>query len=388
MGWTKHQIPFRAKDPNTGFFMECLVKAPNQIRKLDQLIECDLAINPLFFDPIIFVDFKDIYPTARNLTKVQDKVLVDVEQPSNFFPDINIPIDKNSLQNFFNSYPKVSFTKNEIEVAFNNKLAPSFIKRLKPGPLKICLIDSKLSPSYIGIDDIFITIPKTKTTMTHEVATKLLDLYKQYKTCTLCNLGQDRVARNIPSVVPARIGNTSVVGYPDPIPSNLIFFIGEAPGKIEEETNIPFNPEAPAGSILDKVIKAANIDINSCYFTNSVICRPISTDPGTQNTNPSISNIKTCNSRLKNEMAIVKPSIVVLLGRYAYTSFFGTEPKNVLSLTGWLNDDQTIYFMPHPSFIARELSFTAPENKADIKNKYLTHFRAIKEKYDRIVSKN
>ncbi len=71
----------------------------------------------------------------------------------------------------------------------------------------------------------------------------------------------------------------------------------------------------------------------------------------------------------------------MLLGRVAYRAFYGKDPKGVLDMLGWLNDKKTIYFAPHPSFVIRELSYASPEQKVDIKNKYLAHFAEINTKF-------
>ena len=389
LAYTKHQIPFRAMDSETGFFMECLIKAPPQIKSIYQEIECTLALNPLFFNPELIVRMDCIYPSARNLTKIQDGKLTLVETPMEFYPATNREFTSNSLEYFFSCYPKQAFTINEIEVAFNNKMPEYLKEKLVKAAPRICIIDSKLSDSYVGIEiqsSIMLPSQKEDKKMTHEFCQGLLDLYKQYKNCTLCNLGQERQTRNIPTVVPSRIGLVAVTKYSSPIPANMVAFIGEAPGRLEEEFNMPFHPGAPAGGVLDKVIQASGLNIDNCFFTNAVICRPTSDSPGSENGKPTIENIKVCNSRLKNEIAIVKPSVVVLLGRIAYISFFGTEPRNVLKLTGWLDEEQTIYFMPHPSYIVRELAASPEATKSVIKAKYLSYFQSVKDKYDLIVN--
>ena len=92
---------------------------------------------------------------------------------------------------------------------------------------------------------------------------------------------------------------------------------------------------------------------------------------------PNKDHIKACNTRLKNELAMMKPKIIVLLGKVAYTSFFGVEPPNVLGTLGWIDKGRRIYFVTHPSFVVRELSFAEQSKTADIKLNYLKHFQTI-----------
>ncbi len=84
------------------------------------------------------------------------------------------------------------------------------------------------------------------------------------------------------------------------------FLIGEAPGKEEDAVGIPF--VGSAGRRLDKLLALANIDINDCYLSNVVRCRP------PQNRDPRKKEIKACVDFLWQEIRLVKPQYVITLG--------------------------------------------------------------------------
>lgn len=375
MAWIKHVIPVRALDPNTGFFVEGYISAPPAIEKLDQSVEVTLAFLPIFTKNEITVKIKDIYPSIRKITRTVDKQQVEMPINTAFCPNKALPDHK--VVDLFNAYPKVSFTIKEIESFLNNKMSEEIKAMLIPNGIKQCMIDGIPNNCFSGVS--VLTNDNQPEKMAEKVMESLQEIYQEYNSCTRCELGQNRVARDCGEPTFGRLAMNKITSIENH--TDTVMFIGEAPGMQEEKTKIAFFPEAPAGGVLDKVIKAANIDYNKCYFTNSVLCRPESTNGTTQNGKPGVDHIKTCNTRLKNEIAIVNPKIIVLLGRVAYRAFYGKDPKGVLDMLGWLNDKKTVYFAPHPSFVIRELSYASPEQKVDIKNKYLAHFTEIKARF-------
>jgi DNA polymerase len=205
------------------------------------------------------------------------------------------------------------------------------------------------------------------------VANSIAELKEIYKDCTLCHLGTKRKTRGSP-VVFAR-GKDSKLD---------LFLIGEAPGTQEERDGIPFNPVAPAGGILDKVMKAVGIDQADCWISNSVICRPAPEEGEKgENGKPDAESIDYCNARLKNELAILQPKVVVLLGSVAYRAFYGKDIEQITKNVGWADQNGSIktYVLLHPSYIARQLSFAQKDETktAEIKQEYLNHWLEIKK---------
>ncbi|MGC2598759.1 MAG: uracil-DNA glycosylase [Nitrososphaeraceae archaeon] len=93
--------------------------------------------------------------------------------------------------------------------------------------------------------------------------------------------------------------------------------IGEAPGRSEDEQGRPF--VGKAGKILDYVLRETGINRSQIFITNLVKCRP----PG--NRIPTVDEVTTCRMYLDREFAFLKPKIIGLLGRTAYSTFIGGD---------------------------------------------------------------
>ncbi len=97
-----------------------------------------------------------------------------------------------------------------------------------------------------------------------------------------------------------------------------IILIGEAPGKNEDETGIPF--VGGAGKILDKALVNAGIARKDTFITNVVKCRP------PNNRIPTEEEIRICTDRyLKKEIDIISPKVICILGATALKSLLGLE---------------------------------------------------------------
>lgn len=86
-----------------------------------------------------------------------------------------------------------------------------------------------------------------------------------------------------------------------------LLFIGEAPGKNEDETGIPF--VGPAGQLLNVFFDAVGLDREKVYITNILKCRP------PQNRDPLPSEEKECIDFLHKQIEIINPKMIVCLGR-------------------------------------------------------------------------
>ena len=96
-------------------------------------------------------------------------------------------------------------------------------------------------------------------------------------------------------------------------PNADIVFIGEAPGKKEDEQGVPF--VGAAGKFLDKMLVQAGLDRGDVYITNIVKYRP----PG--NRDPSTAEKAAFLPYLLRELEIIKPKVVVTLGRHSMEYF-------------------------------------------------------------------
>jgi len=126
----------------------------------------------------------------------------------------------------------------------------------------------------------------------------LKEFHKSIKNCTKCVLSESRK-----QVVPGAGNNKA-----------NIMFIGEAPGKKEDEQGIPF--VGAAGKFLDEMLKSINLNREDVFIANTVKCRP------PKNRDPQDIEIQTCLPYLKKQIAIIKPKVIVTLGRFSLNLFF------------------------------------------------------------------
>ncbi len=92
-----------------------------------------------------------------------------------------------------------------------------------------------------------------------------------------------------------------------------IMFIGEAPGKKEDETGQPF--VGSSGRILDRMLADIRIKRKDIYITNVCKCRP------PENRDPNPEEIQVCWPWLEKQIAIIEPKIIITLGKYALNYF-------------------------------------------------------------------
>jgi len=109
--------------------------------------------------------------------------------------------------------------------------------------------------------------------------------------------------------------NTATQAVPgDGSQSAKIVFIGEAPGRKEDELGRPF--VGAAGKFLDEMLSFINLKRGEIYITNIVKYRP------PNNRDPLPEEKSACRQWLLEELAIIKPLLIVFLGRHAMNNFF------------------------------------------------------------------
>ena len=94
-----------------------------------------------------------------------------------------------------------------------------------------------------------------------------------------------------------------------------VIFVGEAPGKNEDKYGEPFI--GIAGKKLNSALEMAGVSRDNVYITNIVKCRP------PNNRVPKTDERNTCQEYLKEEIAIIKPKIICVLGNTAFNSVLG-----------------------------------------------------------------
>lgn len=126
---------------------------------------------------------------------------------------------------------------------------------------------------------------------------QLTELNKKMLKCSLCALCSNR------GRVVFGSGNSDA----------QILFVGEAPGKKEDELGIPF--VGSSGRILDKALESIHLKREDIYITNICKCRP------PENRDPLPEEIQECWPWLEKQIAIIDPKIIVTLGKFALNSF-------------------------------------------------------------------
>ena len=125
-------------------------------------------------------------------------------------------------------------------------------------------------------------------------------------------------------------------------PNAEIMFIGEAPGQKEDELGRPF--VGAAGKFLDELIESIGLKRSDVYISNVVKYRP------PQNRDPTPEEKEQCMPWLKMEIAIIKPKVIVPLGRHALGHFFTKlSITNAHGKPQKMTEQLTIFPIYHPA---------------------------------------
>jgi len=152
--------------------------------------------------------------------------------------------------------------------------------------------------------------------------------------CHLCNLAKTR---------------TNVV-FGEGNPNAKLMFIGEAPGRDEDLQGKPF--VGRSGEVLTKMIEnVLYLKRKDVYITNIIKCRP------PQNRDPELSEIESCKGYLIKQIEIIKPKIIVTLGRIAFR-YLLNDTIPITKARGKIYDYKGIKVIPtfHPSYLLRNPS--------------------------------
>ncbi len=154
---------------------------------------------------------------------------------------------------------------------------------------------------------------------------KLEKIKQNVIECTKCELSETR-ANSVPGK-----GNFH---------SNVIF-VGEAPGKNEDKHGEPFI--GIAGKKLSAALENAGITRDEVYITNIVKCRP------PKNRVPTTNERNTCQEYLKQEISIIKPKIICILGNTAFNSLLGGSEITKFRGKVVTKDNQLYFLTVHPA---------------------------------------
>ena len=126
-----------------------------------------------------------------------------------------------------------------------------------------------------------------------------------------------------------------------------LMFIGEGPGADEDKQGIPF--VGKAGQLMNNAFQALEINREDVYIANIVKCRPPS------NRVPEDDEVQTCLNYLRNQVILIKPKIIVLLGSTALKNILGKE-YGITAVRGNGMEKNGIKYMPtwHPAALLRD----------------------------------
>jgi DNA polymerase len=144
----------------------------------------------------------------------------------------------------------------------------------------------------------------------------LLSLYEEIHQCQNCLLGRTRLNFVFGS------GQSTA----------RVMFIGEAPGKEEDESGLPF--VGRAGQLLTLMLQAINLNRDQVYIANLLKCRP------PKNRDPLPDEIRACDEHLRRQIGLIQPKLLVALGRISGQALAGQEKplkelrQNILTFNG------------------------------------------------------
>ena len=137
-------------------------------------------------------------------------------------------------------------------------------------------------------------------------------------------------------------------------PGADLMFVGEAPGRDEDQQGIPF--VGRAGQLLTKIIEAIGLQRDEVYIANVIKCRP------PNNRNPEPDEIQTCQPFLFAQIDAIQPKVIVALGAFAVRTLLHREDA-ISRLRGRVFDYRGAKLVPtfHPAYLLR-----SPDKKRDV----------------------
>jgi len=120
-----------------------------------------------------------------------------------------------------------------------------------------------------------------------------------------------------------------------------VIFVGEAPGRSEDRVGEPF--VGAAGKKLSAALKEAGASREEVYITNIVKCRP------PNNRVPNTDERNTCQDYIRQEISIIKPKIICILGNTAFNSMLGGSEITKFRGKVVRKDSQLYFLTVHPA---------------------------------------
>jgi len=207
---------------------------------------------------------------------------------------------------------------------------------------------------------------KSRSELTeHERAAELVILQQRIQACRLC---EER--GYIPAARPLVNGR----------PTDRVMVIGQAPGHRSVSKGRSFS--GPGGSILQKWLERAGFPPgylhDHTYLSSLTHCDPGRNPKGDGDRRPSPAELALCRPYLDEELRLLRPRVVLLVGSMAIETFCGKTRLDEIIGTFQERDGMLFLPLPHPSGVSRWL--LAPEHQ-ELLNKALKILSAWREKY-------
>ena len=128
-----------------------------------------------------------------------------------------------------------------------------------------------------------------------------------------------------------------------------VMFVGEGPGEQEDLKGEPF--VGPAGKLLDDMLSIIDLDRGNSYIANIVKCRP------PRNRDPLETEQEACVGYLRNQVALIRPKIIVCLGRIAAQRLIDPQFRITRQHGTWVQKGGIwMSATYHPSALLRDLN--------------------------------
>jgi len=151
------------------------------------------------------------------------------------------------------------------------------------------------------------------------------------------------------------------VDHVGPVDAKIVL-VGEAPGKEEDETGVPFT--GASGTLLTQIMREAGIERNQCYITNVIKYRPPNNN--LHKLHEIGLKLEECEEELRRELRQLNPNVIVPLGNVALKAITGKGVRDKDKITNWRGsiipsypsigrDGTPVKVIPtlHPAFIMR-----------------------------------
>ena len=174
------------------------------------------------------------------------------------------------------------------------------------------------------------------------IAAELQQIADEVSVCTKCPLHQ---------------GRTHAVPGEGPVNADIMF-IGEAPGRNEDQQGRPFVGQA--GRLLEQLLAEIGLTRDDVWIANVVKCRP------PNNRDPQPEEIAACSEYLERQIALIQPKVIATLGRYSMEKFF--PGARITKVHGQAKRESNRVLIPlfHPAYVLRNMA-ALPDAQRDMR---------------------